>query len=264
MTNNPIIQVHSALPDAFGGTAVLPLRGTPNPDGLSAALQVQVIAAGAVSGGFAGATAYATNSDAVDVLNSETALAAASFLYGFNDVAGQFQRVRVQGDSADALATGIGHLATIGHGVLFNGASWDRARSLDATNLSAFSGIGGQIAAGPGEWSVEHRPAVSTQATITRAAGAAGVRHVCRSITASLVAVAAQTIVDVLLRDGASGAGTVLWSARLQVPAGDSKQITLTGLNIVGSAAAAMTLEFGAAPVATNFEGVAMTGYDAS
>lgn len=263
MTNNPIIQVHSAPPDVFGGTAVLPLRGTPNPDGLSAALQVQVIAAGAVSGGFAGATAYATNSDAVDVLNSETALAAASFLYGFDDTSGQFQRLR-SNEPGDTLGTTPGILSTMNFQLLFDGADWNRARSLSAANLAAFSGLGAAVAAPPGEWSVEHRPAVSTRATITRAAGAAGVRHVCRSITASLVAVAAQTIVDVLLRDGATGAGTVLWSARLQVQAGDSKQITLTGLNIVGSAATAMTLEFSAAPVATNFEGVAMTGYDAS
>ena len=148
--------------------------------------------------------------------------------------------------------------------VVFDGSAYDRARALSATNLSAFSSSGGLIAAPPGEWAIEHRPAAATVATITRAAGATGVRHVCKSITASIVATAAQGQIDVLLRDGAAGVGTVLWSARLAAAAGSGQIVTVSGLNIVGSAATAMTLEFAAAPAATNFAGVALTGTDAS
>lgn len=262
MTNNPVIQVHA--PGAFNSTQVLPLRGTPDVSGLSAALQVQAFGAGAGSGVLAVLDAFDTNTDGVAPVLAEEVLGSVSFLFAYDQDTNTFKRARFQSDSSDAIPTGNGTLSVMSYGMLFNGAAWDRARSLDATNLAAFSGQGGLIAAPPGEWSVEHRPAVSTQATITRAAGAAGVRHVCRSINASLVAVAAQTVVDVLLRDGATGAGTVLWSTRVSAPAGGNVQVQISGLNIVGSAATAMTLEFSAAPVATNFEGVAMTGYDAS
>jgi hypothetical protein len=44
---------------------------------------------------------------------------------------------------------------------------------------------------------------------------------------------------------------------------GTSDHIELSGLNIVGSANTAMTLEFALAPTPTNFETVSMTGHDA-
>lgn len=262
MTNNPVIQVHA--PGAFNATQVLPLRGTPATDGFSAALQVQALGVGVGSGSLAVLDTFDTNTDAIAPVLSEEVLGSVAFLFAYDESTNTFKRARFQSDSSDAIATGNGTLSVMSYGMLFNGAAWDRARSADATNLAAFAGLGAALSANPGEWAIEHRPAVSTQATITRAAGAAGVRHVCRSINASLVAVAAQTIIDVLLRDGATGAGAVLWSTRVSAPAGGNVQISLTGLNIVGSAATAMTLEFSGAPVATNFEGVALTGYDAA
>lgn len=118
-------------------------------------------------------------------------------------------------------------------------------------------------------WAVNNNPAVNTQAVVTQAAGAAGVRHVCTSITASLTSgttgvTVPATPVNVRLRDGVSGAGTVLFLCGLSVPttAGAADHITLTGLQIVGSAATAMTLEFGTAGGANSFEIVSMTGYD--
>lgn len=150
----------------------------------------------------------------------------------------------------------------------FDGATFDRLRTASATNIAAQSGLGAQISAPPGEWSINHTPAANTQATITRAAGAAGVRHVCKSITATLIGLAAAVEATVLvnLRDGATGAGTILWSTRLLVQGGTGAEtgISLSGLNIVGSAATAMTLEFAAAGGANTFESVAMTGYDVS
>jgi hypothetical protein len=98
---------------------------------------------------------------------------------------------------------------------------------------------------------------------VTRAAVAAQ-RHVCRSITVSVAAVAAQGIIRFNLRDGATGAGTVLWSCAMIVLAGDSRQVTLSGLNIFGSVNTAMTLESAAAPAATNFATVSLSGYDAA
>lgn len=182
-------------------------------------------------------------------------------LQGWNDAGAVWQRLRTQNDNGDALATGIGHLATISHPVVFNGATWDRLRSNAAGVLSGATQPFAALSAPPGEWAVNSEPAVSTQATATKAAGGAGVRHVCRSLHFSLAAVAAQTIIYARVRDGASGAGTVLWSQGVIVPAGSAVTIQLSDLNIVGSANTAMTFEWSAAPVATNFETAGGTGY---
>jgi hypothetical protein len=85
---------------------------------------------------------------------------------------------------------------------------------------------------------------------------------VCKSITVSIAAVAAQGAINVVLRDGATGVGAILWQAVLIAAAGTSDRITLSGLNIAGSAGNAMTLETTAAPAATNFAVVSLSGYD--
>lgn len=137
-------------------------------------------------------------------------------------------------------------------------------RVASAEFVSALSGQGAQLVAEPGEWAVNSEPAVSTQASASRAAGGAGVRHVCRSLHFSLNAVAAQANIYARVRDGASGAGTILWSQCVVAPAGGYVSITLSGLNIVGSANTAMTFEFSAAPTATNFQTAGGSGYTAS
>lgn len=108
-------------------------------------------------------------------------------------------------------------------------------------------------------WSLQHQPAAATQATISQAADANG-RHVVTSITVCLSAVAAQTSLLFNLRDGATGAGTILWSARLAGPAG-SGQCQTANVTIVGTKNTAMTLESSAAPAATNFATVTLNGY---
>lgn len=182
-------------------------------------------------------------------------------LTGYDSAGNNWDRVRVQGDSADAQGTGIGHLSVMAHPLAFNGATWDRVRSNSASVLSGVTQPFASLSASPGEWAVNSEPAVSTQATATKAAGAAGVRHVCRSLHFSLAAVAAQTIISARVRDGASGAGTILWSQQIIAPAGSAVHIELSDLNIVGSPATAMTFEWSGAPVATNFETAGGTGY---
>lgn len=115
-------------------------------------------------------------------------------------------------------------------------------------------------------WSQTHQPAANTIATTTRAAQS-GVQHVCRAITASFSAtgVAPTAIqVEVVLRDGASGAGTVLWSCGMSLPAtaGASTVVALTDLEIAGTTGTAMTLEFSAAGGANTVERVSLVGYD--
>lgn len=118
-------------------------------------------------------------------------------------------------------------------------------------------------------WSVTHSPAVNTQASASKAAGGAGVRHVCTGVSARLVAgTAAPAAVQgtLNLRDGATGAGTILasWTVVLAASIGARDEINLTGLEIPGTANTAMTLEFAAASGANTFESVNLFGYDAS
>jgi len=112
------------------------------------------------------------------------------------------------------------------------------------------------------QWPVQNTPAAATQATITKAA-VAGVRHVCDSITATIACAAtAQTPIQVVLRDGTTGAGTILWSAELAAIANGMGEVAVTGLGIPGTSGNAMTLEFVAAGVAASVESVSMVGYD--
>lgn len=112
------------------------------------------------------------------------------------------------------------------------------------------------------QWSVQNTPSAATQATITKAA-VAGIRHVCDSICATIACGAtAQTPIQVVLRDGLTGAGAILWSAKLAAPVNGQCKVELNSLSIPGTAGNAMTLEFVAAGVAASEEAVSMVGLD--
>ena len=149
----------------------------------------------------------------------------------------------------------------------FNNVTWDRLRTASAANLIAASGLGALLTTPPGMWSAVSTPATGAQATATRAAGGAGVRHVAWGIIVSFGAIAAPVATSLLwnLRDGATGAGAILASGRIAVPAAAAITDTfeLSPLNIPGSAATAMTLEFSALLAGLD-EGVTLIGYDAS
>lgn len=131
-----------------------------------------------------------------------------------------------------------------------------------ASKVSANSSNQAIMVSYPGNWSIRHVPSTATQATITKAA-VAGTRHVCTSITVSVAANGtAQTPILVHLRDGASGAGTILWSGALSAPVTQCAVISANGLNIVGSVNTDMTLEFAGAGVTASQEVVALSGYD--
>lgn len=140
-----------------------------------------------------------------------------------------------------------------------------------AANLAGFASNKGLVSTAPGSWSVQSTPAVSTAPSATKAAGAAGVRHVATGVLISLSAVAAQTIIYFTLRDGATGAGTILWQVGLIAPIGTNiGPLALPLPNLPGTAATAMTLELtnaaGAvtAPVTNNFATATLFGMDAS
>lgn len=140
-----------------------------------------------------------------------------------------------------------------------------RLVSSSAANLSSATQTG--LLVSPfGDWSITHVPAVGVVATITKAAGGAGVRHICTSIMAKVVvAVTGSVVNNIYLRDGAAGAGTILWaSGMIDTVQANSLAITLSNLNIIGTANTAMTLEFSSASAATNYQIVSLTGHSVS
>jgi hypothetical protein len=118
-----------------------------------------------------------------------------------------------------------------------------------------------------GGWSKYHAPgAANTQATCN-IAGNAGVVHVCRVVSAVLFSAGgggSAWSVDLVLRDGAPGVGTVLWQTTLSVSgaAAATDRINLSDLNVAGTAGNAMTLETTAGGGSGNTLRVAMTGID--
>lgn len=206
------------------------------------------------------------NSDAVAVKTAGV-LETDAYMMAFNGT--NWQRVRTGIPSADGVGNSAG-IATFSQTYIFNGnasTSYDRMRSISAANVSLAAQIGVAAVGMCGNWSINHTPAANTQATISRAA-VASQRHVCTSITARLTAAIATTsgAVTLNLRDGATGAGTILWSQSLQVGGAasitvETDKIEISGLSIFGSVNTAMTLEFSAAGGASTVESVALTGY---
>lgn len=117
-----------------------------------------------------------------------------------------------------------------------------------------------------GNWYVTHAPAAAAQATASKAAGAAGVRHVCTGFTVTLAGGAAAptaALVTVNLRDGATGAGTIISTLTLAVTAVAGMCVVhhVGPLNVFGTAATAMTVETSAATGANVSASVTLYGY---
>lgn len=119
-------------------------------------------------------------------------------------------------------------------------------------------------------WVVTAQKAGATAASASKAAGAAGVQHIAKRVMASISAGATvQPVLFVNLIDGATGGATQLasWSVSANTNVtGPCVVLIDTGpadLNLVGTAATAMTLEFSAAPAASTNNSVTLIGYDA-
>lgn len=119
-------------------------------------------------------------------------------------------------------------------------------------------------------WAVSHAPAANTQATASKAAGGAGVRHIARSVSITLANGAAAptaALVTVNLRDGATGAGSILatWTLAVTAVAGAvvQKEVVIPD-GLPGTANTAMTLETSAAPGANVSASVTLFGISAS
>ena len=159
---------------------------------------------------------------------------------------------------------GLAQTGLLGAGILaWNGATFDKIRTASATDNTAATSLGAVQTVPLSTWSVTHFPGVTTVATISKASGGGSVRHVATGITACIANPAAIVSgpLTVTLRDGATGAGTVLRSWALSAFANDSKCADISGLNMTGSAATAMTIEFLAAGGVGSQETVTLTGY---
>lgn len=108
--------------------------------------------------------------------------------------------------------------------------------------------------------------ASASHAGVAAVTGQPAQAHICNSIHATLTSnasLAAAIAGSIVLRDGATGVGTVLWASALSLPnvAGTaSAPVEISGLAIAGTPGNAMTVEFTAAGGAGTFETVAMTG----
>lgn len=167
--------------------------------------------------------------------------------------------------AADALAngsvqsTGQGNIVTTNAPLLFNGTTWDRERTASLANnivsstLTARNSIGVALFEKGSRFSVVSAPVAGTVASAS-IASEASVRHICDSIAFSGSSSGAVTAVALTLvvRDGATGAGTIIFELTIAciTAAAAGVQVippfAITGLNLVGSTATAMTLEFSA------------------
>jgi hypothetical protein len=222
-------------------------------------------------------------------------------IVGFNGTT--WDRLRSAPNNADSLPTStLGNLQTSSVPLLFNGASFDRARgdvngqfihgvALNGTTIgtnnrpvliggsdgvavrslqTAASAIltasttAGTLAVAPiTQWSLTNGPAAGAQATASKAAGGGTVRHVATSIDACIADnTAAAAAIRINLRDGATGAGTIIRQWLLGTSALDASQcFHADGFSIIGSANTAITIEFAAAGAATTLETVNLSGY---
>lgn len=177
-----------------------------------------------------------------------------------------WQSVRTVGDNSDAQAASAnGDTKSVARNFGYNNATWDRLRNAAAANLAAQSGLGVQLVAHPGFWTVNSFPGTATVASAVKGAGAAGVRHICAGVSFGFAQPTATPVAftgNVQILDGA----TVIWQQAFAVAATASQswQVNVTGLSLVGTAATSMTAQFSAAGGTATQESAVLMGYDAS
>ena len=201
-----------------------------------------------------------TNYDRVRSANADSLTATLGLLASGNIVFNGSTWDRLRTASADNLAaTGI----LAGGNVGFDGSTWDRRTSISNTNNIATTSQGATYVTPISTWSVTNTViGAVTAASASKAAGGGTVRHVATGITICYFDTVVAGVSQVNLRDGATGAGTIIRSWLMSVPTTNASQCEeLSGLNMTGSANTAMTLEFGAATAATSSKTVTLTGY---
>ena len=148
-------------------------------------------------------------------------------------------------------------------------ATYETAASTAADRVNASFDLYGRLRVVPGyaeanSWQISNVAAANTAATVSKAAGTSAQRHVCTGFMFTFSSLGAPTpeVIVLQIRDGATGAGTVIWSGSFSLPAvaGESKAFGLTGLWLVGTAATAMTIETAAGGGANDYLSVNLQG----
>lgn len=110
------------------------------------------------------------------------------------------------------------------------------------------------------DWMLVNEAASSGTASATQTA-VAGKRHITLGGTAAFASPTVAATAFVRVRDGATGAGTILWSCTLGGNTGSGGTVAIpTGL--IGSVNTAMTVEFSGA-ISTATQSVSLNGFDA-
>lgn len=155
--------------------------------------------------------------------------------------------------------------------MLWDTAQWSRHKGTalatfpTSQTLTSRNIVGGAVSERSSRWSVVSAPAVSNQATASIAAEGS-VRHVadCVTFSGGSTTAPALTNLTVNLRDGATGAGTVIASWQVTVSNATGQNVapfSACGLNLVGTTNTAMTAEYSL--LLTNLlESVTLTGYN--
>ena len=116
-----------------------------------------------------------------------------------------------------------------------------------------------------GAWQINNYPSTATaaSASIAAPASAKAVGQITRlrSLQATVACGAtAQTPIELVVRDGASGTGTVIASFALAAPADGFASLQQTPLDLRASLGNALTVEFAAANVAASQSAVSAQG----
>jgi len=156
-------------------------------------------------------------------------------------------------------------------GMVWDTTQWVRRKGTalatfpTAVTLTSRNAVGAAVMEHSSRWSVVSAPAVSNQATASIAAEGS-VRHVvdCVAFSAASTTAPALTALTINIRDGATGAGTVIWSYALAAANATGQNIppySICGLNLVGTTNTAMTAEFSIL-LANLVESISISGWN--
>lgn len=112
------------------------------------------------------------------------------------------------------------------------------------------------------QWQISNRGSVSTAATVSKTAPASAtvgnLQLRLRSLTATLAGSAAGTD-QLVVRDGPTSSGTIIWTADLSVAANGFASIAQSDMDLRASPGNALTIEF-VSGVSSDFEDVNAQG----
>lgn len=91
-------------------------------------------------------------------------------------------------------------------------------------------------------WSISNRPAATVAASASQAAPGQPMVNRLRALQATLVGTGAGSA-QVVVRDGAAGVGTIIWTGDLAVPANGSSVLAVSDLDLRASLGNALTVE---------------------